>query len=306
MPKSPIFKLLFFMGFPLFAAEPQTGVQIQVDENAFKSYWYQGKAEISRYQLKQARYGELHEGDAVMIFVTEDFLAEKQVKHEFGNEEADPILKLNATRKFNTGLYPYSLMTSTFTKVDFAQPETAKVTFSGQEWCGHVFMQVNRRAKHFQIQHFSYFQAEGDKQKTQPLIPLEDDVWTQIRIAPNQLPNGELQMLPSLLYSRLLHKPYKPFTVQATLEEVSSSDISPSDAYRYTLHYTELGRKLEIYFGKQAPYKILGWKETYRSGFGAQASTLETTAIKTHEISSAYWSKNKNQHRSLRRELGLE
>ncbi|MGB2691994.1 MAG: septum formation inhibitor Maf, partial [Thermodesulfobacteriota bacterium] len=44
-----------------------------VDSEEFKAYWYDGKAEITSYKLEQARYGELHEGYAVMVFVTEDF-----------------------------------------------------------------------------------------------------------------------------------------------------------------------------------------------------------------------------------------
>ena len=33
----------------------------------FGRYWYQGKAELTRYELNQARYGELHTGEAVLI-----------------------------------------------------------------------------------------------------------------------------------------------------------------------------------------------------------------------------------------------
>jgi len=44
----------------------------------FKDYWYAGKAEISSYKLEQARYGELRDGTAALIFVTEDFLPEVQ------------------------------------------------------------------------------------------------------------------------------------------------------------------------------------------------------------------------------------
>ncbi|MDP7238046.1 MAG: hypothetical protein QGI34_15090, partial [Candidatus Latescibacteria bacterium] len=42
---------------------------------SFGDYWYQGKAEITSYTLKQARYGEIHDGHVVLIFVTEDFSA---------------------------------------------------------------------------------------------------------------------------------------------------------------------------------------------------------------------------------------
>lgn len=44
-----------------------------VDFDQFGEYWFQGKAEISSYDLTQYRYGEAREGEAVMIFVTEDF-----------------------------------------------------------------------------------------------------------------------------------------------------------------------------------------------------------------------------------------
>lgn len=292
----------------LFAANPApgSGVIIDTSPKAFNDYWYQGKAELSRYRLKQARYGEIHEGDAVMIFVTEDFLSDRQVKHEFGDDPAYSILKLNATRKFNTGLYPYSLMTSVFTKVDFEHPETAKVTFSGQEWCGHVFMQLNRRNQQFQVREFSYFQSEGDVDTKIKAYPLEDDIWTQIRIAPDQLPLGQLKMLPSLWVTRLLHKSFEPMKVTATLEEAKDARFSDQAMYRYTLAFEKLNRKLEIYFETSAPFKILGWQDTYRSGFGPRAKTLTTTAVKTHELFTDYWSKNHISDGDLRKELGLQ
>ncbi len=50
----------------------------------FKRFWLQGFAEISRFELEQVRYGEIHKGDAVLIYVTEEFLIDKQVKSEQG------------------------------------------------------------------------------------------------------------------------------------------------------------------------------------------------------------------------------
>jgi len=46
----------------------------------FKQYWYAGDAEITSYRLKQARYGELWDGNAVLIYVTEPFLPENKSK----------------------------------------------------------------------------------------------------------------------------------------------------------------------------------------------------------------------------------
>ena len=149
----------------------------------FTDYWYAGKAEITRYALEQARYGELRQGDAVLIFVTEDFLSDKQVKYEFGDKDkAVPVLKLNATRKFYTGIYPYSIMTSVFTPVDGSHA-SLKVTSSSQEWCGHTFMQFNNRDGGFDSQLRSYFQAEGDQEVRLEQALLEDEVWTRLRRA---------------------------------------------------------------------------------------------------------------------------
>lgn len=305
---SNVLKLNFAIFFStlLFAAPTDKPSNIQVDPQAFSDYWYKGKAEITRYQLEQARYGEIHNGDAVMIFVTEDFLKKEQVKHEFGNGDSYPVLKLNATRNFNTGLYPYSLMTSVFTSVDFSTPKTQKVTFSGQEWCGHVFMQLNRKNKNLVVKHFSYFQAEGDNQVNLPLVAMEDDIWTRIRMAPNLLPEGNFQMLPSLWFTRLLHKKFGLLKAKASLEKVSNGTLSAETIYQYTLTYPSVNRTLKIAFQTSAPYKILGWEDTYQSGFGASAKTLVTKATKTHEMMTDYWSKNKNKDLPLRKQLGLE
>lgn len=113
----------------------------------FDDYWYTQGAEITRYRLEQVRYGEIHEGDAVLIFVTEGFLPDKQVKanHPEYHDQVIPILKLIFTKKFYTGIYPYSLMSSIFTPIDIIQyPHTLKVTASTQEWCGQVYSQEDR------------------------------------------------------------------------------------------------------------------------------------------------------------------
>src|SRR5947208_4024310 len=81
------------------------------DAQKFKEYWYKGKAELDRYSLTQARYGQTHEGEAVLIFVTEPFLKDKQVKYEHGvSKERLNVLKLNFTKRFFTGIYPYTLI----------------------------------------------------------------------------------------------------------------------------------------------------------------------------------------------------
>ncbi|SFC81692.1 hypothetical protein SAMN04487907_10993 [Zunongwangia mangrovi] len=80
----------------------------------FKEYWFDGTAEITSYDLEQARYGEMRQGTAIKIFVKEDFLPEEQVKANETSERTFPVLKLNSTKEFITGIYPYSIMESSF------------------------------------------------------------------------------------------------------------------------------------------------------------------------------------------------
>ena len=75
----------------------------------FKDYWYSGKAEITSYNLSQERYGEIRKGKAVNIFVSENFLPKEQVKADNVSKENISVLKLNQTKNFNTGIYPYSV-----------------------------------------------------------------------------------------------------------------------------------------------------------------------------------------------------
>ena len=52
------------------AAPIQNG-KYSVSDSLFNAYWYADQAEIRTYNLTQSRYGELHQGLATVIFVTE-------------------------------------------------------------------------------------------------------------------------------------------------------------------------------------------------------------------------------------------
>ncbi len=184
-------------------------LQTAIENNTFKDYWYAGKAEITSYELEQSRYGEIHRGKGVFIFVTEPFSKTKQVKLDDPN--ADPkdkvsVLKMNATRKFNTGIYPYSTMQSVFTPVKFKDhPSTLKVATASQEWCGHTFEQLNFKKNHYEHQLFSYFESEGDTHKKLEKAWLEDELFNRIRIQPDALPNGNIKIIPNTIFSRFKH-----------------------------------------------------------------------------------------------------
>ncbi len=275
------------------------------DRSEFNQYWYSGKAEITRYALEQARYGEVRKGDAVLIFVTEDFLSDKQVKYEFGDKDnAVSILKMNATKKFYTGIYPYSIMTSVFTPVDGRQP-SLKVTTTSQEWCGHTFMQFNHRDGGFDLQLRSYFQAEGDQDSRLPQALLEDEIWTRIRLAPATLPVGKIEIIPAQVFSRLRHQGVAVASAQASLSTIRDKKLAEAEILVYTINYDNTEHSLTIKFEKGFPHQILAWEETFKSGFGPSAKVLTTRAVRTKSIRSDYWAKNKLSDSHLRDELGL-
>ncbi len=262
----------------------------------FNEYWYNGKAEITSYKLSQARYGEIHDGHAILIYVTEPFLPKEQLKADRDNENNIPVLKLNSTKNYLTGIYPYSLMSSVFSPIDINK-SAVKTTFSAQEWCGQTYIQLNNREK-FEIISHSYFEESGDKLFKIKKDYLENEVWTRLRISPNYLPVGKLKMIPSMEYLTLLHKEMKAYEVNAMLNKTDSMTI-------YEIQYPKLERILIIKFLSEFPYTIEGWEETYISGFGESGVRLTTKAEKTKTIRSDYWNKNKVSDSSLRKDLRL-
>ena len=293
--------------FSVFAVFCQSSVCTNVGTHSrkqFNDYWYPNGAEISRFALKQARYGELHLGDAVLIFVTEAMNPRLQVKADHPKETDIPLLKLNAMRKFYTGIYPYSIMTSVFAPIDVeSYPLPLKITFTSQEWCGQVFMQLNLKENQYQIQNRSYFESESDKNFTLNKELSEDALWTLIRIAPRRLPTGEFRLLLSTLYTRLLHRPFAAHNVVGSFSAVSGKSLEGNALVRYEVQIPEERRVLRITFEREFPYRIQEWKDTHSSIFNNEV--LTTQATRTHSIMTDYWNKHRNKDRALLQELGL-
>lgn len=261
---------------------------VTILSQAFKDYWYAGKAEISSYKLEQARYGEIREGNAILIYVTEDFLPEIQVKADYQNPSNIPILKLNTTKNFNTGIYPYSIMQSTFYPVDNNQ-HALKVSSSIQEWCGQVYAQLNNRNL-FEVMSHSYFQGEADENFKLEKSILENELWTQLRISPKSLPTGNINVIPAFEFTRMKHLKIKAYQAEATLTE-----------NQYKLNYKDIDRTLAINFNPKFPHTIESWVETYKSG----GKLLSTKATKLKTIKSPYWKKNQSKDEILRDTLQL-
>lgn len=264
----------------------------------FDTYWYQGRAELTRYALHQARYGDLHDGEAVLVFVTENFLPKLQVKQEHGeSSDAISVLKLNAYRRFYTGIYPYTLMTSSFTPTRPPGAETLKVSSTIQEWCGQVYSQINRRKDGLRALMHSYFQDDADQQMTMPNAILEDGIWAQIRIDPSRIQQGEQEIVPALDYIRLRHKALRAYPATVTQRPNAETDLVDHPLVALEVRYPALGRDLIIYYEPDFPHIIQAWEENV----GPQ----RTTAARTHAILDDYWNHNAASDGEYRDALGL-
>ena len=279
------------------AAGPSVAPFIPTTE--WNAFWYNGKAEVTSYTLEQSRYGELHSGTAVNIFVTEDLSISKQVKlDDPGSAGKDklPVLKLNQSIKFNTGMYPYSIMLSSYQPVDvFNYPYPLKTTGSVQDWCGMTYYQLNTRDDKYAVESRSYFETEGDRQFTFNKVVQEDGLLNMVRISPKYLPVGDFQLLPGAMYLRLSHTP---------VELVSATGVvsSENDLQVYTIEMPSLNRKLVIRFESVFPYRIMGWEDSY-PGFDGRVLTSKATRNK--ELIIDYWRTHTNADRILREQLGL-
>ncbi len=265
--------------------------------SAFNEYWYSGQAEISSYDLVQYRYGEYREGQAVIIFVTEDVHPETHVKLDQPDAEGAKkvkVMKMNMTRNFTTGIYPYSMMLSVFHPFDNpAHPFTLKASMSSQEWCGHVYGQLNFHNGHYDVNSHSYFEKEGDQNFHLEGNLLEDALWVRLKINPWDISEQEDHFVPGLFYSRASHQSLGPLKARSYITQ---------DDQTLTYHLEYMDRKLNIHLESVFPYQILGWEE---HRFDGNDPTLVSKGTLNKTIKTDYWTKNKTGDIHLRDSLGL-
>jgi hypothetical protein len=295
---------MLLLYFAPAAAAPTAAWVTNPSPAVFRAYWYPNGAEISRFELRQARYGEYHMGDAMMVFVTESLNRDTHIKADQPGPRAIAVLKLNAVRKFYTGVYPYSIMTSVFSPVETGvQPLLPlKISTSVQEWCGHVFIQLNLEDTGYRYLARSYFESDGDRGDRFGRVLSEDALWNMIRIAPSNLPQGALEILPGTLFSRLTHRHPAPQKAQAVLGTAERKGPEGQALLKYEVALPDVERRLVIWFEQAFPHRIVAWEEHGRARSG---KIMVTRARRTHIQMLDYWNHHANRDRELLPRLGL-
>lgn len=265
----------------------------------FNQRWRDGKAELSGYKLTTMRYGAAREATSVLIYVTEPMDRRTWVKDDrVAAEHRVEVIKLNHTLKFRTGIYPYTVMTSVFSPLAGMGRERfapAKISFSAQEWCGHVFHRIYPKGDRFHSFVQSYFSSEGDHAesvKTRQLALYEDALLIQLRELDGPFAGGSDwsgDLVPSLWWARKAHRPLRPMA--ATIRR-SQAVRDGAPVTRFELKYDTTTRTYDV--ERAAPRRVLGWS----SSDGEQASLLKTTRL-------AYWKLNRPGGEVFLKELGL-
>lgn len=277
---------------------------------AFWAVWGDGNAEVSSYDLIQPRYGELHPGGAVLIFVTEDFSWSERVKADPSAHPAPDIrkvIKLNATRDFQTGIYPYHVLTSTFLRLDAGDRMAAltpiKVSFSAQEWCGMVFDELTMGTGALNVVSHTYFDSD-----TRAALDLSipagtvygDSIPVLIRglygpwLAPGQA--RTVPWLPTQMDQRFSHTAPAIGAAEVRRGSAPEPHITPAGTYtvdQYTVAVA--GAETTTWFVESAPpSRIIGWSSTT----GEQAALRGSDRL-------PYWQLNNRADADARARVGL-
>lgn len=278
----------------------------------FGPHWFDGKAELNGYRLTQPRYGQPRPGEAVMIWVTEPFSRAGHFKldtpEQAGADRAE-VLKLNHTRRFLTGVYPYTLLTSVFAPLE-GDPGAWKVTFSAQEWCGHVFHQLNRRDNIFRSDWRSYFASEGDGNAMVPALSmlLEDELWFRVRELLGPFPAGAYQVYPSLATVRLGHRKLEIWKLAVKKGAASKLKVPAGEftVVRWDLELTAGTETLRraVFVEQAYPRRIIAWEGDVFSFRGLEPS--KERAELTGTVRAPYWEQNRLGDEALRKQLGLK
>ncbi len=279
-------------------------------DKRFRSHWHDSRAELAGYALTYPRYGELRRGTAVTIFVTEPFSNRTRVKPDRKGPGDFEVIKLNLMEDFSTGIYDYNLMTSVFVPLERVNGRpagsTSKISFSSQEWCGHVFQQVLFDKHRLRYVSHSYFDGEADEQGelAYPAGALAEDalpLWARGMAGPRLGP-GETVTVPILRQLARVRLDHVPLTWdRATLSRDPTQKVVETTAGRFRVEVLAAriagdGNERTWTFDVEAafPHRIVRW---------SRSDGLEATLLAAKRL--AYWKLNQEGKQSVLAELGL-
>jgi len=207
-------------------------------------------------------------------------------------------MKLNADLKFQTGVYPYSVMTSVFSPVDRYRDERfqpVKVVLTSQEWCGQVFHGLWPAPGEALENRISYFAEEGHSRRVVDVPEgalYEDALLIQLREIDGPFHGGKDwrgPLVPSLWRLRKTHEDLAAVDATITREQ-AERDGAPVN--RFTVKAGDFTWTIDV--EREGARRILGWT----TSDGDVVELLETARM-------PYWRLNGPGDEEERKRIGM-
>lgn len=278
---------------PAAVAAPQFGPE-------FWDVWGDGFAEVSTYDLVIPRYGEMRNGESILIF-----------SHEAGPTKGKPdfrdaVMKANWQKNFQTGVYDYSEMLSALLQLggNGQQGALRRLSFSRQEWNGHLFVQALFEPNRIRVSGAGA--APGETELAQQLEgkpggQSEDSLvfWARQMSGPFLKP-GESKAVPflsGLRSARDAHTALAWTQINLTRGATLARIEVPAGEFEAETWAAQLanGRSYVFQVEKEFPHRILRWQFTS----GETGELVATERMK-------YWELNQPDGVEALRTLGLE
>jgi hypothetical protein len=234
--------------------KPQTPQNVVVAVNqetnaTFQKYWKTKGIETTKFILTQ---DSSTIGEATLSYTLKDFGKDQP-------NGAISSLSSNFSQKIVQENYNYSENSTTITPLNTPlYAHALSIVSSSQSNDGTDFLSFQPEPKSYLFVGRNSVESEKEIRKITEKGNLEDEIWAKIRMNPDALPQGEIEMIPSLGYWNKVHK--SPFAQEAKAE-LKGMENNPKLKI-YFLDYPDLKRKLEITFEANFPFQIMGFKET--------------------------------------------
>ena len=230
----------------------ETVVPINQETNkTFTDYWKKDKIEITTYELKE---DSILVGEGSLTF---------SIDYVEGVNKTDSIQVLHSdfSGKIHKENYDYSAMTSTYSPLNQTlRPHATKVINSVQEPAINSFLELSQIPKSYEIESHNTFKEKTKKHFILERKNLEDELWAKIRMNPNDLPTGDIEIIPSFAYWQSVRKSPNIYEAKAVLKDYLGTEFTGKKLKIYSLEYPDLKRNLSIVFEGDFPFEIVGWK----------------------------------------------
>lgn len=223
----------------------------QETNKTFTDYWKNGKIEITKYDLKE---DSISVGEGSLTF---------SIYYVEGVNKTDSIQTLHSdfSGKIHQEKYDYSAMTSTYLPLNLTvRPHAMKVINSVQEPTESSFLALSQIPKYYEMIAKNTFKEKTKEHFVLERKNLEDELWAKIRINPNDLPTGDIEIIPSFAFWQSVRKSPNIYEAKAELKDYVGTEFTGKKLKIYTLDYPDLKRNLSIVFEGAFPFEIVGWK----------------------------------------------